>query len=175
MASVFDDIRKAAGDRDKSINWYRTKIRDLGNRISASKLLRGGKVRTRPRMNELQMFFHYPKFKRELPYYDRFPLVLPIERYTDGFLGINFHYLPQPLRIQLLERLDARNFEGDYSSLKRIKLIKPCIKRYLTSKFKSGFLRLDETDYLPAVLMPVAQFQKASESRVFADSRRRAR
>ena len=33
MASVFDDIRKAAGDRDKSINWYRTKIRDLGNRI----------------------------------------------------------------------------------------------------------------------------------------------
>ena len=175
MASVFDDIRKAAGNRDKSINWYRTKIRDLGNRISASKLLRGGKVRTRPRMNELQMFFYDPKFKRELPYYDRFPLVLPIESYRDGFLGINFHYLPQPLRIQLLERLDARNFEGDYSSLKRIKLIKPCIKRYLTSKFKSGFLRLDETDYLPAVLMPVAQFQKASESRIFADSRRRAR
>ena len=62
MASVFDDIRKAAGDRDKSINWYRTKIRDLGNRISASKLLRGGKVRTRTRMNELQMFFYDPKF-----------------------------------------------------------------------------------------------------------------
>ena len=91
MASVFDDIRKAAGDRDKSINWYRTKIRDLGNRISASKLLRGGKVRTRPRMNELQMFFYDPKFKRELPYYDRFPLLRDILMDFLELIFITYH------------------------------------------------------------------------------------
>ena len=51
------------------------------------------------------MFFYDPKIKRKLPYYDRFPLVLPIETYSNGFLGINFHYLSIPMRIRLLDRI----------------------------------------------------------------------
>ena len=49
------------------------------------------------------MFFYDPKLK-PFPYYDRFPLVLPLERFQ-MVLGINFHYLPIPLRIRLLDRL----------------------------------------------------------------------
>ena len=51
------------------------------------------------------MFFYDPKLKATLPYYDRFPLVLPLKRFQMVFLGINFHYLPIPLRIRLLDRL----------------------------------------------------------------------
>ena len=50
------------------------------------------------------MFFYDPKFKKTLPYYDTFPLVLPLETYNDGFLGINMHYLPIPLRVNLLDQ-----------------------------------------------------------------------
>ena len=89
--SIFDNIRNLAGDRDRSIAWYRGKIRGLGNRINSSRLIRTGKVTTRPVLNNLHMFFYDPKTKLKLPYYDRFPLVMPIERYSDGFLGINFH------------------------------------------------------------------------------------
>ena len=53
----------------------------------------------------LNMFFYDPKMKKKLPYYDRFPLILPIEQYSDGFLGINFHYLSMPIRIRLLDRV----------------------------------------------------------------------
>ena len=32
----------------------------------------------------LNLFFYDPKFKKKLPYYDTFPLVLPLETYSDG-------------------------------------------------------------------------------------------
>jgi len=51
-------------------------------------------------------------------------------------------------------------------------LIKPTIKHYLTNHVRSGFLRIDEEDFLPACLLPVQQFKKASTSRVYSDSRR---
>ena len=173
MASVFDTIKKQAGNRDLSLNWYKKKISDLSSRISASRLMRDGKIRKTPRFNRLHFFRYDPKTKAKLPYYDMFPLVMPIDTAKGGFLGINFHYLPIPARMKLLEALDKRNFTGDYSKLKNLRYIKPTIKHYLRSQFVSGFLDLDEEDYAPAIFMPVAQWKKSSQSQVWRDSRRR--
>jgi len=171
MASVFDTIRNTAGDRDLSINWYKKKVADLSNRISAARLMRDGKTKKAPSFNKLHFFRYNPKLKATLPYYDTFPLVMPIQAAAGGFLGINFHYLPIPLRMKLLETLDKRNFTGNYSKLKNIREVKPTIKHYLRKQFVSGFLELEEDDYAPAIFMPVAQFKKASASRVWRDSR----
>ena len=173
MASVFDTIKKQAGDRNLSLNWYKKKIGDLSSRISASRLMRDGKLRKTPRFNRLHFFRYDPKTKAKLPYYDLFPLVMPIDTAKGGFLGINFHYLPIPARMKLLEALDKRDFKGDYSKLKNLRYIKPTIKHYLRSQFVSGFLDLDEEDYAPAIFMPVAQWRKAGQSTVWNDSRRR--
>ena len=173
MASVFDTIKRQAGDRNLSLHWYKKKISELSSRISASRLMRDGKMRKTPRFNRLHFFRYDPKTKAKLPYYDMFPLVMPIDTAKGGFLGINFHYLPIPARMKLLEALDKRNFTGDYSKLKNLKYIKPTIKHYLRSQFVSGFLDLDEEDYAPAIFMPVAQWKKSSQSQVWRDSRRR--
>ena len=172
MASIFDTIRNAAGDRDLSINWYKKKVADLSNKISAARLMRGGKTRKIPQFNKLYFFRYDPKLKQFLKYYDTFPLVMPIQSAPGGFLGINFHYLPIPLRMRLLETLDKRGFKGDYSKLKNIREVKPTLKHYLRRQFVSGFLELEEDDYAPAIFMPVAQFKKASASQVWRDSRR---
>ena len=172
MASIFDTIRQAAGDRDLSINWYKKKVADLSNRISAARLMRDGTLKRAPSFNKLHFFRYDPKLKATLPYYDTFPLVMPIQSAPGGFLGINFHYLPIPLRMKLLETLDKRGFRGDYSKLKNIREVKPTIKHYLKRQFVSGFLELEEDDYAPAIFMPVAQFRKASASQVWRDSRR---
>lgn len=172
MASVFDTIRNAAGDRDLSINWYKKKVADLSNRISAARLMRSGKLKNAPSFNKLHFFRYDPKLKAVLPYYDTFPLVMPIQSAPGGFLGINFHYLPIPLRMRLLETLDKRGFRGDYRKLKNIREIKPTLKHYLRRQFVSGFLELEEDDYAPSIFMPVAQFRKASASQVWRDSRR---
>ena len=173
MASIFDTIRQAAGDRDLSINWYKKKVADLSNRISAARLMRDNKLKKAPTFNKLHFFRYDPKLKAILPYYDTFPLVMPIQSAPGGFLGINFHYLPIPLRMKLLETLDKRGFRGDYSKLKNIREVKPTIKHYLRRQFVSGFLELEEDDYAPAIFMPVAQFRKASASQVWRDSRRK--
>ena len=173
MASIFDTIRQAAGDRDLSINWYKKKVADLSNRISAARLMRDNKLKKAPSFNKLHFFRYNPKLKATLPYYDTFPLVMPIQSAKGGFLGINFHYLPIPLRMKLLETLDRRGFSGDYSKLKNIREVKPTIKHYLKRQFVSGFLELEEDDYAPAIFMPVAQFRKASASQVWRDSRRK--
>jgi len=172
MASIFDTIRNAAGDRDLSINWYKKKVADLSNRISAARLMRSGKLKNAPTFNKLHFFRYDPKLKAVLPYYDTFPLVMPIQSAPGGFLGINFHYLPIPLRMRLLETLDKRGFRGDYRKLKNIREIKPTLKHYLKRQFVSGFLELEEDDYAPSIFMPVAQFRKASASQVWRDSRR---
>ena len=97
-------VQKAAKGRPKSTQWYREKIKEFGT-PKAMDLIRDGKQATRPFFGKMNMFIYAPKFAKKLPYYDTFPLVLPLERYSDGFLGINLHYLPIPLRIGLLDRL----------------------------------------------------------------------
>lgn len=172
MADIFTDIRKQAGDTKKSVAWYRKKIRELGNKVSARRLINSGALARRPSNGKLNMFFYDPKLKNELPYYDRFPLVLPLQSAPGGFLGLNFHYLPIPLRVQLLEVIDKKGTDSDYSALKRVRLIKPTIKHYLTNQLRSGFLRISEEDFLVASLLPVQDFRKASSARVWTDSRR---
>jgi len=74
-----------------------------------------------------------------------------------------------PLRIQsIITYLEKKNIIDD----KRINLIKPTIKKYLYSHVRSQFLRIDFDEAALAVYLPVQQFRKASESKVWADSRR---
>ena len=174
MATIFDKIRQDVGDRELSLTWYKRKVSELASRISAGRLMREGKILKTPGFNQLNFFRYNPKTKAILPYYDTFPLVMPIDSAKGGFLGINFHYLPIPLRMRLLETLAKRKFNGDYSKLKNIRLIKPCVKHYLKSQFASGFYRLDELDYAPAIFMPVQSFKKAGMSAAHRDARKRA-
>ena len=172
MATIFDRIRADVGDKEKSLTWYRRKVSELQSRISAGRLMREGKILKTPGFNQLNFFRYNPKTKAILPYYDVFPLVMPIDSAPGGFLGINFHYLPIPMRMRLLETLSKRKFAGDYRKLKNIKLVKPCIKHYLRSQFASGFYRLEEIDYAPAIFMPVQSFKKAGMTAAHRDSRR---
>ena len=176
MQSVID----ASKGRPKSTAWFRDKIAEFGT-PKAMNLIRDGKQSSRPFFGNLNMFFYDPKFKETLPYYDRFPLVLPIERYSNGFLGINLHYLPIPLRIRLLDELmdysTDTNFDSktkinaNYSKLKNVKLLKPTLKRYLAGKVKSRFRRVDADEFTVATLLPVQRFSKSSAAKVWNDSR----
>ena len=43
--------------------------------------------------------FSYDPNKKQLPYYDRFPLCIPVQPYTDGF-GMNLHYIAPNIKAQ---------------------------------------------------------------------------
>ena len=180
-SNYIQSVVKAAKGRPKSTEWYREKIKEFG-KPGAMDLIRDGKRNNRPFYGRLNMFFYDPKYKKTLPYYDTFPLVLPLERYDDGFLGINLHYLPMTLRIRLLDRLvdysnntkfdESTRLAVDYSKLKNLNLIKPTLKRYLAGRVKTQFRRIDADEFTVAALLPVQRFKKASASEVYSDSRK---
>ena len=88
--------------------WMTDKVQSLvrkpiSKRVLASEIRRGA---TKFQIPGKMYFFHYsPKLKDKLPYYDSFPLVIIIEMYGDGFLGLNLHYLPLKMRMNLLGRV----------------------------------------------------------------------
>ena len=181
QSKFIQSVVKAAKGRPKSTDWYRDKIKEFGQ-PGAMDLIRDGKRNNRPFYGRLNMFFYDPKFKKTLPYYDTFPLVLPLEKYDDGFLGINLHYLPMKLRIQLLDRLvdysnntkfdESTRLAVDYSKLKNLNLIKPTLKRYLAGRVKTRYRLITADQFTVAALLPIARWKKGSASEVYSDSRK---
>ena len=180
QSKYIQSVLKAAGGRPKSTQWFRDKIKEFGTPKSAD-LIRDGKRTSSPTFGLLNMFIYDPKLKDKLPYYDTFPLVLPIENYSNGFLGINMHYLSMPIRIRLLDRLvdysnndkfdKSTKLQVDYSRLKKIDMIKPCLKRYLASNVKTKFRKVEAEEFMVATLLPVQRFKKQSDNFVFGQSR----
>ena len=105
MASILDPLVDRQDGQVKSARWYQNAVRDIGTRTTANKLMSSGKLTATPSQGLLNLFFYDPKYKKTLPYYDTFPLVLPLERIKGGFSGINFHYLPPLARFRLLEKI----------------------------------------------------------------------
>ena len=132
----------------------------------------------------MYFFMYNPKHKATLPYYDLFPLVLPIQKFSDGFLGINFHYLYPKDRAILMDELkifvndrtlsDMARIRVSYNMLRgftRFKRAKPCIKRYLTTYMKSQFIPVTPDEWGPALFLPVEQFRKRNKMAVWQESK----
>jgi hypothetical protein len=173
MVSILDPLIDKAGGQRKTAAWYRNAVASIADKVTARKLMNQGKLIGRPSIGRLNMFFYDPKYKKTLPYYDTFPLVLPLERIRNGFAGINFHYLRPVARFSLLEQLQrfatrgneitsANSFDVSYDRVKNIPLVKNTIKKYLFSHVRSNFLRIDFDEAALAVYLPVAQFKKGS-------------
>ena len=181
VSKFIQAVKDEARGRPRSTQWYRDKIKDFG-KPGAMDLIRDGKRNSRPFYGKLNMFFYDPKHKKTLPYYDTFPLVLPLETYNDGFLGLNLHYLPIPLRIRLLDGLvdysnntafdETTRLVVNYKRLKNIELIRPTIHKYLSGYTKSQFRRIDADEFTIATLLPVQRFKKATDKEVWRESRR---
>jgi len=131
----------------------------------------------------LYFFYYNPKTKDSLPYYDTFPLVMPLEKYGDGFLGLNFHYLPVRYRMVFMKKLVGRAIYDENDEIKRVKItydilsasrrykeFRPCLKRYLVSHIKSKIMAVQPEEWDVASMLPVQAFRKAPVSEVWSDS-----
>ena len=179
---IFEPLKDLQGNKQKSASWYRNAVSLIADRSSPSELFASGKMLGRPSGGRMSMFFYDPKTKARLPYYDTFPLVLPIEPAKGGFIGLNFHYLPYGVRFAFLQQLQkyasnskfdqSTKIQASYMSIKSNKYTKASIKRYLYSQVRSQFLRIDVNEMALAAYLPVAQFQGASLGTVFSRSRK---
>ena len=172
---------KAAG------NWFRSIVNRTRGAFSGetpqSILTRSESLTSRSILGKMYFYSYNPKWKDKLPWYDTFPLVFPIERYPDGFLGLNFHYLAPKHRAILMDQLKAfaNNKKYDettrlrltYNMLKgftKIKRARPTVHRYLSSKVNSKFVLVNADEWEVALFLPVERFKKANKKQVWAHS-----
>ena len=167
--TYFDKISAQIKTGTEPFQWYRNRIKELGTPNTAE-LLRSGKLNKQPTPKHLNMFIYSPKGAKKLPYYDTFPLIMYLKPAEKGFYGLNFHYLPYALRARLLDA--AGQDKLSVSAVEGSRLTKPTIKRYLFGYLRSMCLKIEPEDNLTAIMLPVQRFKKASDSRVWGDSRK---
>jgi len=195
-AKVFDDIL-LRGIRDGQVpartaearEWYRQQAQQVTKSAArGDKLIRemgSDRYENRFRLGHMYMFAYDPKHKDTLPYYDRFPLIFPINKAKGGFLGINMHYLPPQLRAQLMDSLytvvsnkrydETTKLRLSYdvlSGASKFRLFKPTVKHYLTRQVRTRLVYINPTEWDVALFLPTQKFVGARQTKVWADSRK---
>lgn len=191
MAYLINRIKDSLAKEGLSIRtnqareWLRSKVQTL--KPSRQALLADRqRLKNNAIIGRMYFYFYDPKTKDKLPYYDRFPLVLPIEQYNDGFLGLNLHYIHPKQRMILLDKLSeyANNNKFDKTTKLRLSYdllskasktyeVNACIKRYLFNHVESRFLEITADEWDIAALLPVSLFVGATANKVYAESRKK--
>lgn len=166
--------------------WFREKAKELG-KVSESNILKGdtSRLKNRTAIGKMYFFVYDAKHKSTLPYYDRFPLIFPVDKVPGGFYGLNMHYLPLQLRAQLMDALydissnsrydESTKLKLSYGVLKgaeKFSLFKPTFKRYLNSQVRSRFVEIQSSEWDIALWLNTEQFVGASKTKVWADSKK---
>ena len=191
MAKLLDRIKSSLAKEgltprtNASRAWLRAKVKDL--KPTSSALMKDrDRLKNTSMIGKMYFYFYDPKTKDTMPYYDRFPLVIPIEKYNDGFLGLNLHYIHPKHRMVLLDKLSDTLSNDDYDEKTKLKInyrylaaasrifeANPCIKRYLFTQIQSRFLEITADEWDIAAMLPVESFVGATTSKVYADSRKK--
>jgi hypothetical protein len=168
-----------------SLRWLENKVQELKGRTNIASNLSRERDRwvNRFQLGGLYFFYYDPKTKSDLAYYDRFPLVIPLEIYTDGFLGLNLHYLPVNYRLAFLDKLMDTAQLNQYDQITRVRVtydilnatkrfreFKPCLKKYLFNHVTSKIIAVQPNEWDIASVLPVQQFKKKSADHVWEQS-----
>ena len=173
--------------------YYRRQVLGLKGKVTFEKLLRQADqdvvfadLPANIRLIGRMIHFKYTaKGRFDLPYYDRQPLVFILKFTDDGFLGINFHYLPFKERAYLLNALTKLALDDKFDEETRLyisykilqrtskyRYFRPCIKRYLTSHVKSRYMLIPSNHWEVAIFLPIQKFIGADTDDIWRDSRK---
>lgn len=181
--SLFDDVKNNPKYTPaNSIQWFQHYVTNAFRNMGTQKFL----GLNQPQQTSLvvpgkMIFFGYdPKGKDELPFYDKFPLLLPFNADSTHFIGLNLHYLPPLKRILILDNLLNFSINKTINPKKKIQLswellktvsnnkaISFCVKKYLFGHVKTRFVTVKTDDWVIASMLPLARFSKATEQQVW--------
>jgi len=178
MADFYQLLRQAGtsilSQAKQAVQWFGDQVKNISK--DPNKVFRRDSF---PKIGSMYLFVYDPKLKATLPFYDAYPLVIPVEYYSDGFLGLNLHYLPPMARASLLDALTALANNNKYDDTTKLnisyKMLKSysirfggyqnCIKRYLFSNVRSSFNYVSPVDWDKVVMMPLQKWVVNSDKK----------
>ena len=190
LSKVSDAVRSGTVGKEvkRSAQWFQDKIKGLKgevkNRFSStnaakfyreSEKINDAVFKKRVSLGDLFCYYYNPKYRKTLPYYDMFPMIMLLSAEKETFLGINFHYLRPKWRAILLDRVTAKIGGGlpKWSKLRKIRQIAPTIKRYRFDHIMRKVIPIEEDEQEIAIFLPTERFKKSGKTKVWSESERK--
>ena len=164
---------------DELAAWFKDKAMQTKTGSARNKLLDAEERhtdQTRELVGNIYFFRYDPKLKATLPMYDKYPLAIVIDKYNDGFLGLNLHYLTKGQRgsmIRLFNDFYTRknlfngiisagsksNWDLVTSSTSGLETFsRKTVKRYLYTHIRSQLIKINKDEYDKAVQLPIDEW-----------------
>jgi hypothetical protein len=190
LSKVSDAVRSGTVGKEvkRSTKWFHDKIKGLKgevkNRFSStnaakfyreSEKINDAVFKRRVSLGDLFCYYYNPKYRKTLPYYDMFPMIMLLSAEKETFLGINFHYLRPKWRAILLDRVTAKIGGGlpKWNKLRQIRQIAPTIKRYRYDHIMRKVIPIEDDEQEIAIFLPTERFKKAGKTKVWSESERK--
>lgn len=147
----------------KSIAWFKQKVGESAQGFKKRATLKPGKMIT---------FGYDAKLKAILPYWDKFPLIIILDVYKDGFMGLNFHYLHPIERNKFLTKVmkfvtesgepedmtDKARFNMTWDVIRNIRGADKMIHKYLYGHVRTSVLEAPPNEWENAIFLPYHRF-----------------
>ena len=170
-ASAQGATMSKAKQAKKSVAWFKKKVGESAKGFKPA-VLKPGKMYT---------FGYDAKLKAILPYWDKFPLIVVLDTYKDGFLGLNFHYLSPIDRQKFFTKIlkfsnqkgdpmdftDKARFNISWDAVQNIKHADKMIHKYLYGHVRTSLLEAPPNEWENVIFLPYQRFVGASAKSVW--------
>lgn len=157
-----------ARKNNKSVAWFRETVEGIP------------KARTTgaPSVGKMYTYVYDAKYKKKLPYWDKFPLIIMLDVSSTHQLGLNLHYIPPKARQAFLEKilvmLSQKNFgpkayfKINWAAVKKYPGAEKMIKLYIRSRIKGNMVEINPMYWANAIYLPTQQFLDKNNNRYSA-------
>lgn len=156
--TIFEEIKEESGGRSQSREWYRGKVfeKTPEDIITEERSDEVGDILERdqnrstsyPLLFNLMFYKYKAKTRRDLPFYDKYPLAFVLEMDAKSFFAVNLHYYSPEERMGLVMSLAED----------RIPKFRKGAHKYLISEVRSPYLILAQQEWQTMCLLPVEEF-----------------
>ena len=171
-ASAQGATMSKAKQAKKSVAWFKKKVGESAKGFKPA-VLKPGKMFT---------FGYDAKLKAILPYWDKFPLIVVLDTYKNGFLGLNFHYLSPIDRQKFFTKIlkfsnqkgdpmdftDKARFNISWDAVRNIKHADKMIHKYLYGHVRTSLLEAPPNEWENVIFLPYQKFVGASAKSVWS-------
>ena len=170
--------------------WYHDYAANYGTSFSYTNMLKEGGRRASKPMRGNMIFFSY-RPDDVTTTYDLYPLIFVLNKSTDYFDGINFHYLTPKMRaltlgnmftylsnldFDLSTQLNFKSFTNAVGNNKKFKFAKASLRRYNYSNIQSKIINVHPLDWELAIMTGTEKFfndkgSRATSQKVWKETR----
>ena len=104
------------------------------------------------------IFEYDPKYRQFLKHWDKYPLVLVMDIYDNGFLGANLHYTTQKQRMIIAKKFLNRN----------VSIPSKLLHRYIFNRADNMFFKVPEKELVEFAALPIEEFRDSKNRFVSA-------